>query len=105
MVCEGRKTFVPRLFNPVNACGLVTSCIKCLSIYKTEGPSAICLTTCFFQILSNNVFGIPARFNYFFVTSFLFFVQHLLHRTLQFYQFCSAASPSYPSPFGEGGRA
>ena len=37
--------------------GLVTSWIKCRSMYRTEGPPSILSTTCASQILSNNVVG------------------------------------------------
>src|SRR5690606_15859268 len=54
-VRSGYNTFNPLLFNPRNATGLVTSCIKCLSIKNTSGPPSIFLTTCESHTLSNNV--------------------------------------------------
>ena len=56
VTCAGRNTFAPRERSPSNACGLVTSWIYCLSIYKTHEPPAMVSTVCASQILSNNVF-------------------------------------------------
>src|SRR3954471_23594287 len=49
---------MPRLLSPAKACGLVTSWMKCLSIYNTDGPSAIVLTICASYIFSKSVFDI-----------------------------------------------
>src|SRR5678815_1325991 len=60
-ICLGRNKGTPLFSIPLNAWGLVTSWIKCLSMYSTEGPFGIVFTMCLSQILSNNVFAIVAK--------------------------------------------
>ena len=49
-------------FSPTNATGLVTSCIKCLSINRTSGPSSILSITWESQTLSKSVLPIANIF-------------------------------------------
>src|ERR1700690_1420065 len=60
-VCPGRRTTRPRARRPSNACGDVTSCTRCMSIYSSAGAPGCSLTTCAPQTLSTMVDGI--RFN------------------------------------------
>src|ERR1700684_4044177 len=55
-VRSGRRTGRFNDLNTVNACGDVTSWMRCRSIYSTAGVSAVSATTsCAVQILSNSV--------------------------------------------------
>src|SRR5207248_2623396 len=54
-VRSGRRTLRPASLSPSNACGLVTSCTRCRSMYRIPGA-----TSCASQILSNRVLGIGA---------------------------------------------
>jgi hypothetical protein len=45
----------------VKACGEVTSCTRCKSMYKTAGEFGCWETTCESQIFWNNVFGIVLK--------------------------------------------
>src|ERR1700733_6288542 len=56
-VRSGRRTLRPLSLRPSNACGLVTSCTRCRSMYRmVGGPDS---TSWRSQILSNRLFGIP----------------------------------------------
>ena len=57
-IWSGLNTEIPRSSNSLKACGLVTSWIKCWSMYNICGPFSMVLTTCESQTLSNNVFPI-----------------------------------------------
>src|SRR5687768_17034253 len=89
---------MPLLFKPVKACGLVTSCIKCLSIYNTEGPSSMVLTTCLSQIFSNNVLPITYFLNIFLPA----FVFHGIGCCDAPFIVLFAASSLFPFSQGEG---
>src|SRR5438445_13898166 len=52
-VRSGRRTARPARRRPSNACGLVTSCTRCRSMYRRPGA-----TSWVSQILSNRVLGI-----------------------------------------------
>src|SRR4051794_19000949 len=56
MVRSGRRTFKPRSRSPENACGEVTSCTRCRSIYNRVGAPACSWTTWEFQTFSIMVF-------------------------------------------------
>src|ERR1700731_603840 len=49
------RTFLPAARNPSKACGEVTSCTRCRSIYKIGDRPAGSATRWAFQIFSNNV--------------------------------------------------
>src|ERR1700691_1198063 len=60
-VRSGRRTGSPRDFKTLNACGEVTSWMRCKSIYSTAGVSKVSGTTsCAVQTLSNNVRAVMA---------------------------------------------
>src|SRR5580765_6372978 len=54
-VRSGRRSLRPASRNPANACGDVTSCTRCRSIYRICEPSGPAQTTCWAQILSKSV--------------------------------------------------
>jgi hypothetical protein len=56
-VQSGRRTRLPALLRPSNACGEVTSCTRCLSTYISDPESPPSSTRCCSQILSNIVFA------------------------------------------------
>src|ERR1700723_1810071 len=55
-VRSGRRTGSPKPFSTLNACGEVTSWMRCKSTYSTAGVSGVSATTsCAAHTLSNNV--------------------------------------------------
>src|SRR5271163_970044 len=55
-VRSGRRTGSPKPLSTLNACGEVTSWMRCKSMYSTAGVSAVSATTsCAAQTLSNRV--------------------------------------------------
>src|SRR3989338_3120835 len=59
MVRSVRRTGNLRLARPVKACGVVTSWIKCRSIYNIVGSPLASRTTCASHIFSYNVCPAP----------------------------------------------
>src|SRR5919197_2191925 len=57
MVKSGRRTRRPAKRRPSKACGEVTSCTRCRSMYSSVGSPSASRTTCASQIFSNSVRG------------------------------------------------
>src|SRR5215469_4330173 len=60
-VKSGRRTLRPARRRPSNACGEVTSCTRCRSIYSSVGSPSTARTTCVSQTFSKSVFGFDIR--------------------------------------------
>src|SRR5713226_4269413 len=63
-VKSARRTFRPRSRRPWNACGEVTSCTRCRSMYSNVGALGCSCTTCASQIFSMMVLGLLMKLTY-----------------------------------------